>query len=329
MDHLERLLDPGHAFSHPVTVGLTLACGGALLLAPLLIAFASRGMSDERQRELWLRWRTWLVIAPALFVPVLLGALWTILGLTLLAIASQREFSRMTGAFREGRGDAVAALLILLIGLGALDHWYGFFNAMTGLGVALIAAVELLEDRPRGYIRRTALAILGLVFFGTCLLHLGYLANDPDYRPKLLLVIVAVGLQDVLAFVVGRLFGKRKLAPVTSPGKTLEGAVGALLLTTLFVYLLSGVIWTTGTMAEASSRLLLGLAIGLSAQCGDLILSSIKRDVGVKDSGALLPGHGGLLDRFDSLTLAAPVAFHVMNVFGGFAWVGPGRVFTG
>ena len=93
--------------------------------------------------------------------------------------------------------------------------------------------VALLSDEPKGYLQRVALGVLCFVLFGVCFGHLGYLANDANYRPMMLMILLCVELNDVFAFTVGKVWGRRKLAPNTSPNKTAEGAFGALVLTTL------------------------------------------------------------------------------------------------
>ena len=111
--------------------------------------------------------------------------------------------------------------------------------------------------------------------------------------------------------------------------KTLEGAVGALLLTTTFVALVSRPLFVGTPMDSAAAVIGLGAIISVGGQLGDLMLSSIKRDLGIKDTGATLPGHGGLLDRFDSLILVAPAVFHYVHFFVGFGMTEQTRILTG
>jgi phosphatidate cytidylyltransferase len=155
------------------------------------------------------------------------------------------------------------------------------------------------------------------------------MGNDSDYRPIVLIVLFAVELNDVFAFVCGKLLGKRKLARHTSPNKTLEGAVGALVLTTTFVALVSRPLFVGTPMDSTVAVIGLGAIIAVGGQFGDLMLSSIKRDLGIKDTGATLPGHGGLLDRFDSLILVAPAVFHYVGYLVGFGITEQTRILTG
>ena len=120
-----------------------------------------------------------------------------------------------------------------------------------------------------------------------------------------LLVSLAVWLSDTGAFAAGGWFGKHKLCPGLSPAKTVEGAVGGLFFTVLFV-LLAGSLWLGLEVGEALG---LGFVIGVACQLGDAVESAFKRDLGLKDFGTVLGPHGGVLDRFDGLLLAMPAAY--------------------
>ena len=149
--------------------------------------------------------------------------------------------------------------------------------------------------------------------------------------PMLLLLLVSVELNDVFAYLSGKTLGRRKLAPNTSPNKTIGGAVGAMLLTTGLVMLLGRPVFAATEMSSWGVLAGLGLVLSVAGQLGDLMLSSIKRDIGVKDMGVTLPGHGGLLDRFDSLLLAAPAFFHYVGYVNdnGIGLDQATRIFTG
>ena len=107
--------------------------------------------------------------------------------------------------------------------------------------------------------------------------------------------------------------------PHTSPNKTVAGAVGAVILTTATVCGLGHVVFAGSLAACLELMVPLGLIVSIGGQCGDLMMSSVKRDVGIKDLGNMLPGHGGVLDRFDSLVLVSPLVFHFFNYFVGIA----------
>ena len=319
------------AFASPVTVLLVAAVCAVVVVGLLVIGglsltgIASAGL----QRELWLRLGSWLVLLPLMIGPVLAGRAWTILAVTLLGALCLREYSRATGLFRQPLVQATALLGLLAVNFAALDHWYGFFVAIPSLTIALISVVSIPSDRPAGYIQRTGLGVFGFMLFGSGLAHLGYMANDRNYRPIVLMLLLCVALNDVLALTVGKLIGGRKLLPVTSPGKTISGALGALVLVAPLVAWLAHGIFVGTPMDRAWLLLSLGALVSIAAQAGDLMLSSIKRDLGIKDMGVSLPGHGGVLDRYNSLLLVAPSTFHLIGYFVGFGLDQPVRLMTG
>ncbi|HZE99513.1 MAG TPA: phosphatidate cytidylyltransferase, partial [Planctomycetota bacterium] len=121
----------------------------------------------------------------------------------------------------------------------------------------------------------------------------------------------------------------RKLVPHTSPGKTLGGHLGALVLTTPLVAVIAHFVFLGTDLDKPGWLILLGVLVSVSGQLGDLMLSSIKRDLGIKDMGSIIPGHGGVLDRVNSLLLAAPAVFHYVGYFVGFGLDQTPRILTG
>ena len=315
-------------FANPVTLWIVIGVAAVLALGALLIlALTAAGkLSPALRNELWIRLGSWCVLAPLMIVPILLGKFWVIAAVALLGLACYREYARATGLFREHVVSAIVVIGILAMNLASADNWYGFFVALTPLGCGFIAIGSIPLDRPRGYVQRVGLGIFGFFLFGAGLAHFGYMANDPDYRPLLLMLLLAVGLNDVGAFCFGKSIGGPKLAPATSPNKTISGAIGALAFTTTVVALLGHLVFA-GTAVDAPLILIgLGLIVSVAGQLGDLMLSSIKRDIGIKDMGQAIPGHGGILDRFNSLLLVAPSAFHYIGYFIGFGLDQPTRI---
>jgi phosphatidate cytidylyltransferase len=327
----ERLFGWRHAFDHPVTGWITGGIGGVLILSILIIGLLSvtGKIQDPLRKELWKRTLAWAVMAPLVIVPILLGAAWTMGMVLVLSLASYREYARATGLFREKLISIVVVFGIALLSFSILDHWYGFFVALFPLCVGLIAVSTIFLDRPKGYLQRVALGVLGFMLFGSALGHLGYMANSGDYRPIVLLLIAGVQMNDVFAFVCGKVFGRSKLLPNTSPNKTLGGHLGAFLITTPLVALGAHFVFAEEPLDHPALLLVLGAIVSVTGQLGDLMLSSIKRDLGLKDMAATIPGHGGVLDRVNSLLLAAPAVFHYVGFFIGFGLDQPKRIITG
>ncbi|MEI8383539.1 MAG: phosphatidate cytidylyltransferase [Planctomycetota bacterium] len=329
MSASERLFSPMRAFEHPVTYTVTIAVAASLVLAPLVIqGLAKVGrITDARRRQLWVRWQTWMVMAPVVFAPILLGAAWTIAGIGLLSLLCYREYARATGLFREKAISLTIVLGIMLITFATLDNWYRLFMALTPLTIVMILTVALLADRPQGYIQRTALGVLGFVLFGHGLGHLGHLANDPNYRPLILMVLVSSEMNNIVGYIVGKRVGMPVL-PQTSPGKTVANMLSGLVLTTGLVMILGQSVFR-GTVLESWQHLfVLGVLISVGGQLGDLMFSSIKRDLGIKDFDVTIPGHGGLLDRFDSIVPISAIVFHYVNYFVGVGVGEPIRIWT-
>lgn len=316
---------------HPVTLWILISLGAVLAITPLifLILDKTRGLKPELKKDLWTRYRSWLFLVPIMVLPLVAHRMSAIIGVGVLSLLCYREFARAVGLFRHRAISAVVALGIVLLTFAAADHWYGFFVALSSLTVSLLVIVALFEDQPKGYIQRVGLGVFAFSLFGVCLGHFGYFANDGRGQAFLLAILVCVELNDIFAYCTGKLFGKRKFAPNTSPNKTLGGAIGALILTTaLFAWLVHLI--AAGTRVDQWPHLIaLGVLLSLTGQWGDLVMSSIKRDLGVKDLGVSIPGHGGLLDRFDSLIFVGPALFHYLRYFLEIGLDQPTRIFTG
>jgi phosphatidate cytidylyltransferase len=316
---------------HPVAFWIAAGIGAALAVTPLIfLALQATGkLSPELRADLWTRYKSWLVLAPLMVVPLLLGRLFAILGVAVLGAMCYREFARVTGLFRHRAVSGTVALGGVLITFAIADHWHGFFNALTSLLVSAIVIVALFADNPKGYIQRVALGIFCFLLFAVCLGHFSYFANDRLGAPIQLAIVLCVELNDIFAYCTGKAFGRRKLCPQTSPKKTIGGALGALVLTTALFAMLAHFIFAGGPLDRPIHLITLGVLLSLTGQCGDLVMSSIKRDLGIKDMAATIPGHGGLLDRFDSLLFVGPALFHYIQYFRGVGLDQPVRIMTG
>ena len=141
------------------------------------------------------------------------------------------------------------------------------------LVVAPLAAAAA-QDRPKGYLQRVALGAVAFALFGSCLGHLSFLANDTDYRPRLALVLIAVGFWDVARYITGKAIGGPKLAPHTHPDRTIAGAIGGAVVVIAFVMLAGRLVFADSELHYFSRLAVLGLFIALAAQLGDLMLAA-------------------------------------------------------
>ncbi len=265
--------------------------------------------------------RGWLIIAPLVLATIIAGREATIVGVGLLALFGFKEFAGATGLYRDWWMSGTVYLGILAVTASSLvldprlqvPGWYGLFMTLPVYVVGLILVIPIIRNRTKGQIQSTALAILGFIYLGWMLSHVGFLANSNYAYGYLLFLLVAVACNDVAAFVSGKIFGQRKLRDEISPNKTWGGALGALAASMVLPWLLR----FSFPHFEPLQLVLTGLIVGIGGQLGDLVISVIKRDLGVKDMGGLIPGHGGLLDRIDSLVFTAPLFFHMARWFYG------------
>jgi len=327
----ERLFSWQHALDEPFTLWATVILVATALASPLaIVALNAAGrLAEKTYHELLARCVTWAVLVPLLLAPIIGGAAWTIFGVGLLSVLCYFEFARNTPIRQEWSIHAAVVTGIAAVTFGAFDRWWEFFSGAFPLTVVAIVATSIFHDSPHGYLQRVALGTLGFGLFGMGLGHLGYIANDDDYRPILILILVAVEANDIFAYLSGKAFGRRKLTPHTSPNKTIGGSVGAVGLTTLLVFVLGRFVFAGTPVAYPIHLLAMGVLISTLGQLGDLVLSSVKRDLGIKDMGTSLPGHGGLLDRFDSLLLVAPAMHYYLGFFHGLGADQPVRIITG
>ena len=177
--------------------------------------------------------------------------------------------------------------------------------------VALILVLPILRNRVRGAVQRMSLGMIAFLYLGWMFGHLGFLANAANAYGYLCYLIFATEVNDVAAFTFGKMFGRHPLRSEISPRKTWEGALGALAVSMVLPWLLRFSFPFFGPW----QLLLTGLIVGIGGPLGDLSLSVIKRDLGTKDWGAAIPGHGGILDRIDSLIFVAPLFMQMAGYY--------------
>jgi phosphatidate cytidylyltransferase len=262
-------------------------------------------------------------MAPLALALIFAGRVPFIVGITLLALFGFKEFARASGLYRDWWMTGAVYAGITAVGAASLvphprgfepgTGWYGLFVAVPVFAIALILLIPILRNRFRGELQRMSLAIVGFIYVGWMFGHLGFLANSRNAYGYLCFVIFATEVCDVAAFTFGRLFGRNPLRSEISPKKTWEGALGAFAVAMALPWLLRFSLPEFGT----PQLILAGLIIGIGGQLGDLSISVIKRDIGTKDMGASIPGHGGILDRIDSLIYVAPLFTHMAGYFHG------------
>lgn len=244
------------------------------------------------------------------------GAIVLFLGVSFAAL---REF--MTLIYRcRGDHNAVALCFYVLLPLQyyfVLIDWYGMFSVLIPVYAFLVLPIVTgFSGDTKQIFERTAQIQWGAMVTIFCLSHIPALMNlnieDFEDRNILLLIFLVLVVQasDVLQFVWGKLWGKRKIMPTLSPNKTIIGTIGGIASATLLATCLY---WLTPfTPFQAA---MIGYLICMMGFLGGLVMSGIKRSYGVKDWGHMIDGHGGMLDRVDSLCFAAPIFFHIVRYF--------------
>jgi phosphatidate cytidylyltransferase len=292
----------------------------AVSLASLIgYALGRRHPANPAIGNLNARIRAWWMMILVGGGALLAGRIAVILLFALISLLALREFVTQAPVRRADHSALFVCFFLalpvqyVLIGIG----WYGLFSIWIPvygfLALAIMAA--LFADTER-FLDRTAATQWGLMVCVYCVSHVPALMTlrIPGYegRAPLLMVFVVLIAQvsDILQYLWGKLMGKHRVAPTLSPSKTVEGLVGGVLCATALGALLWRItpfrVWQAGLMA---------FLIAILGFLGGLVISAIKRDRGIKDWGHLIEGHGGMLDRIDSLCFSAPVFFHLTRYF--------------
>lgn len=314
-------MSPSTALESQIFLTYTGIVAGLLVVSGLILVVLTYGLRKDLS-GVWRTYKGWLVMAPLVFGALFAGRLAIIIGVGLLSLAAFKEYARATGLYRSW--PMVIAVYAGIVGVTVLSAvrdpqpsgnwgWYGLFMVAPIYVITLILMIPIIQNRTRGQLQNMALAIQGFILLGWMIGHIGFLANTRYAYGYLLFLVFAVEVCDVAAFVSGKMFGKRKFRDQISPNKTWGGALGAFAVGMLLPWLL----WFSFPHFAPLHLLLAGLIIGIGGQLGDLTISVIKRDLGIKDMGVLIPGHGGLMDRMDSLIFTGPLFLHMVRFFHG------------
>ncbi|MCT1880353.1 phosphatidate cytidylyltransferase [Kocuria rhizophila] len=310
---------------------------GFLVLATVVAEMMYRHTASEGLRATLLNVRqrifAWWIMVAVLVGSLALGETAVVLLFLALSLLALREFANLLPPGERDR-RVLSWIMVVLAPLHfwfVWEHWYGMFAIFIPVYAFLFLPVLLaLSGRTESFLHRAALSQWGLM---VCVYALSYLpavlqlpvaihegraaadgsavgSGGVEAGALLLFLAVVVQGSDVLQYLWGKTVGRHRIAPTVSPNKTWEGFVGGVLSATA----LGAALWwlTPFTPWQAGVLALVSCLLGF---VGGLVMSSLKRDRGIKDFGALIPGHGGILDRMDSLVFAAPVFFHLTRFF--------------
>jgi phosphatidate cytidylyltransferase len=274
-----------------------------------------RTKPERNYTELRLRIKTWWLIVAVFAVAVLFNRTVSVVVLGLVSFLAFKEYLSLVPTRRADHRVLFWAYLAIPIQFyWVWMAWYGMFIIFIPVFVFLFLPMRMiLIGETQGFLRAIGTLQWGLMITVFGLSHAAFMLVLPaEINPAggvmglLIYLVFLTEFNDVAQYIWGKSFGKRKISPKVSPNKTVAGFLGGVSTTTALAVLLAPFLTPLAQYEAVGS----GLLIGLSGFIGDVTISALKRDIGVKDSGSLLPGHGGILDRLDSLTYTAPLFFH-------------------
>jgi len=288
-----------------------------ILVGLFTCAFAVTLFFDLRGRKrgqvtgvgnLWQRYISWVVIAPVFLAMAWWGnPAFYVFGAALVMLYLE-EFYALTrvsqSAVYRWEGRILAAIVLWAAALADKSLFY----CLPVLVIGVVLATPTLTRNTKNAIRLTATTVLGVLYFAWMFAYI-VLIRDAFGFGGVVFVGTLVTITDVLCFLVGKVWGQHRLIPQVSPGKTIEGALGGILGTVAASFLFKFTLPDWSYLQSA----VLAFILAVSAQLGDLVISAIKRDARVKDTGTMVPGHGGVLDRFDSWIYSMPIAFYSLR----------------
>jgi phosphatidate cytidylyltransferase len=290
-----------------------------LVVSSATVAALRYSKPKSNLSELTARVKAWWVMAAVFFGAIAVDSSISLVFFGFLSFWAMKEYITL---LQTRPADHAALVLTFLaipvqyywIGIG----WYGMFIVFIPVYMFLILPVRLvLSKETAGFVASASQIQWGLMVFVFGLSHMAYLLMIPQIgsaqasgRTLVLFLVFVVEISDVLQYVWGKTIGRHKIIPAVSPNKTWEGFIGGLasaMLLSLAIRFL--------TPFSIPETLAVSLIITVAGFCGGAVMSAVKRDFGVKDFGALIAGHGGMLDRVDSLCYAAPIFFHYVRYF--------------
>lgn len=296
-----------------LTPVMSVLAGVAVLLS---LASVIAWRQGKPKGELALRVRSWWVIVAVGSAALLLGRIALLVLLAFVSFLALKEYLSIIPTRRADRRVLIWAYLAIPLQYTIIYFEnYGMFIIFVPVYMFLfLPMVMVLIGETERFLTAISTLHWGLMLTVFCLSHLAFMVVLPESGegPQLLLyLILMTQVGDVAQYLWGKRFGRRKVLPRVSPSKTAEGLIGGVFTITLLS------LWLGPFLTPMSwpLALVVGFLLAVAGFIGDVTISAFKRDLGVKDSSSLIPGHGGILDRVDSLTYTAPLFFHLIRFF--------------
>jgi phosphatidate cytidylyltransferase len=293
-----------------------LAIVSILVVASGIVHYLVKSNPAKDYQELVLRIRSWWIMIALFSTAIVLSKQASIVFLAITSFLALKEYLSLISTRRADRRVLFWVYLAIPIQYYWISiAWYGMFIIFIPVYMFLFLPLRMiLIGETAGFLKAVGTLHWGLMITVFSLSHTAYLLALPEVVSPaggaglVLFLVFLTQFNDVAQYVFGKMFGKHKVIPKVSPKKTWEGLAGGVATTTLLSFLISP--WLT-PLSQMES-IAVGCMIGLAGFIGDVTISCLKRDLNIKDSGQILPGHGGILDRVDSLTYTAPLFFHVL-----------------
>lgn len=288
---------------------------GILASSNTILYFLKARLNDSSFRELSLRIRSWWIMAAVFSIAVVLDKSVTIVFLSFVSFLALKEYFSIVPTRRADRRVLFwAYLAIPLQYLWVYLQWYEMFIIFIPVFLFLFIPFRmLLIGEIHSFLHAAGMIHWGVMAFIFSISHVAFLLALPQQGDcaaggagLVLFLMFLTQFNDVSQYLWGKTFGKHRIIPKGSPNKTWEGFLGGIATTTLLSLLIAPYL----TPMNQLDALISGLIISVGGFLGDVTVSALKRDLGIKDSGSTIPGHGGILDRVDSLTFTAPLFFH-------------------
>ncbi|PYJ08356.1 MAG: phosphatidate cytidylyltransferase [Verrucomicrobia bacterium] len=290
-----------------------------LVVSTLVVAVLRRAKPQKNFSELAARVKAWWIMAAVFFGAIAVNERFSLVFFGFLSFWALKEYMTLLKTRPADHRALVWAFLAVPVQyVWVAMKWYGMFVIFIPVYMFLFLPMRLVLARETaGFVAAASQIQWGLMAFVFGLSHLAMLLTFPaipnsgaNGRTLLLFLVFVVEMSDVLQFVWGKTLGRHKILPTVSPNKTWEGFLGGII-TTSIASLVVGFLTPFTPLQTIGVALLLAVA----GFAGGAVMSAVKRDFGVKDFGELIPGHGGMLDRLDSLCYAGPVFFHLVRYF--------------
>lgn len=288
---------------------------GLLILASLINFLLKKTHPQKNYDELSQRIHSWWVMVIIFTLAMVLNRNISLTFFAFISFLALKEFFSIIPTRRADRRVLFWCYLSIPFQYYWISlEWYGIFIIFIPVYMFLLLPMRMVTiGETKNFLRAAGTIHWGLMTLVFSISHVAYLLVLPSTELHkaggaglVLFLVFLTQFNDVSQYIWGKIFGKHKIIPKVSPNKTWEGLIGGLLTTVTLSVLLSSVL----TPLSTQLAIVAGLIISIAGFIGDVTISALKRDIGVKDSGSLLPGHGGILDRIDSLTYTAPLFFH-------------------